>query len=140
MDDEQLGRELGCDPSDLPRLGLCRRPDRTPPRFRADVERVAQRFGLSATALAKIVREVDATGAIRAADDLDVGALLAARDREPGPEAGPAPEESGASLPASGASAVAEEVDGVSDTSRADDRGAPSPDALTDRPTPETTE
>lgn len=83
MDDDQLARELGCDPSDLPRLGLCRRPDPTPGKFGPDVERVAAHFGLSSVALARVIREVDVTQRFRSGAPLHgAGSLLAARDRE----------------------------------------------------------
>ena len=84
MDDEHLADELGCDPADLPRLGLCRCPDRATDRFRADVERIAARFGLAPLPLARAIRAVDAARKIReAAPSPDAGRLLAARDREP---------------------------------------------------------
>lgn len=47
LTDEQLAARLGCSVGLLPRLGLCRRPA-TP----AEVERVAERFGIAPAALA----------------------------------------------------------------------------------------
>lgn len=125
MDDEQLGRQLGCDPSDLPRLGLCRRPDPAPSRFRADVEQVAEHFGLSAIALAGIVREVDATRQLRAGAGLDdAGPLLAARDRERDRESGSAPKETEVAAPSNAENNGEGANSAAPDASRADDGGA----------------
>lgn len=95
MDDDQLAKELGCQPTDLAPLGLCRRPDPAPERFRADVERIAEHFGIPPATLARIVREVDATQSLRSASPASAGPqLLAARDRTPeSDEARPAPDD-----------------------------------------------
>jgi len=85
MDDEQLANELGCELDDLPRLALCRRPEREAGRFRADVERIAERFGVVPIVLARVVREVDAARQLRRdPSSSNVGDLLAARDRDVG--------------------------------------------------------
>jgi hypothetical protein len=77
MDEKQLADELDCRPADLPRLGLCRRPTSEPGAFRQDVERIAASCGVSALALARLVRTVDAAQA------LGPSPFLAARDHEP---------------------------------------------------------
>ena len=89
LDDAALAEWLGCRPDDLPRLLLCRRPRPEPPAFRADVERIAEAFGLSAPTLAEVVRQADALQALReAGPSVGRGWLAAARDREPEPEPG----------------------------------------------------
>ena len=90
MDDDALARELNCTPVDLPRLGLCRcpgidTPGPNPAAYRADIDRIAARFGLAPISLARIIREVDTVRKLRATDaPRDAGRFLAARDREPG--------------------------------------------------------
>lgn len=84
MDEEKLAAFLGGAPDDLPRLALCRRPapDAAPAVFRAGVERIAAYAGVRAPALAALLREVDAVGALRGAGgDAAPGTLMAARDR-----------------------------------------------------------
>lgn len=83
LDDVGLADRLGCDLTSLPALLLCRRPTGEPPMFRADVEAIANRFGLNATHLVRILRRADALVAIAEAPDGQPGPLLAAaRDRE----------------------------------------------------------
>lgn len=103
---EELAAWLECAAGDLPRLGLCRRPDTNDlPAFAADVAHLAQRFGLNADALANLLRqsaffETWATPTteplrLRAAEStapynvpfVDVPFLMAARDREIGGDA-----------------------------------------------------
>lgn len=87
LDDPGLAAALGCRPGDLARLRLCRSPRPDPADFRADVQAVADRFGLPAAALAAAVRRGQAVAHLRAAPPTGVdGPLLAARDREPGCE------------------------------------------------------
>jgi hypothetical protein len=95
LDDAGLAARLGCAPGDLARLLFCRRP-REAPDFRADVERIAEAFGLEAGRLATVLREAAAVGAFRVAEPrAEYGWLAAARDREPEPERDPEPEDEG---------------------------------------------
>lgn len=80
---EDLARYLGCVPDLLPRLALCRRPDASALRFRAEVETIAERFGLKAENLAQVVRAADAFRQLSPGMGAFVpGQLMAARDRE----------------------------------------------------------
>jgi hypothetical protein len=95
LDDAGLAERLGCDPARLPALLLCRRPGWEGSVFRADVEAIAERFGLRAMQLAKVLRAADAVVALRrAAPDRQGGMLAAARDREAeGPRADVTPDD-----------------------------------------------
>lgn len=98
LDDTGLGRALGCPAELLPRVGLCRRPEPTPPGFRRDVDRIATRFGLDRDALAHIVRRANALDALRrpvsgAEGRSDGGMLRAARDRDPSKKGSENPED-----------------------------------------------
>lgn len=103
---EDLARYLGCLPDVLPRIALCRRPDRT--RFRQDIQAIASKFAIQADRLANLVRAAEAYQAARAAQSrrrpleqagalfyslTQAGELMAARDREdeepPQPPEGP---------------------------------------------------
>jgi hypothetical protein len=86
LDDARLAERLGCDLASLPALLLCRQPTREAAVFRADVEAIAERFGLNAVRLASILRRADTLVAFgRNAPDQQGGRLLAAaRDREDG--------------------------------------------------------
>lgn len=86
MNDENLARFLGCAPEALDPIRLCRRPAGEAPRFRDDVLRIAQHFGLHADRLAGILRRVDALAALRPGGAPPGGELRAARDREPDAE------------------------------------------------------
>ncbi len=88
LDMAGLADRLGCAPADLPRVLLCRRPTGTGPAFRADVERIAARFGLEPLRLTQAIRQATALAAMppAAAERW----LAAARDREP--ESEPPPE------------------------------------------------
>ncbi|MEA2642200.1 MAG: hypothetical protein QOF51_3594 [Chloroflexota bacterium] len=93
LDDASLAAQLGCTPADLPLVLLCRRPDRASATFRADVERIATRFGLDALVLVELLNRASAYAIVAAADAEDTGLwLVAARDREP-PEGEPAPDD-----------------------------------------------
>lgn len=89
LDDAGLAAALSCDPSALTPLRLCRRPRPEPAAFRADVDRIAARFGADPGALAQIVRRADALATWRdappAAGRDDAGLLAAARDRDDAP-------------------------------------------------------
>jgi hypothetical protein len=88
LDDAALAERLGCEQGDLPKLLLCRRPRREAPNFRADVERIAEAFGLEPGRLAEVVRAADALRALREGGAAQAGGwLAAARDREPEPDA-----------------------------------------------------
>lgn len=83
LDDAGLAARLGCDPASLPALLLCRRPTGEGPVFRADVEAIAERFGLDAARLARLMRTADALVALGGTATEQVGGLLAAaRDRD----------------------------------------------------------
>src|SRR3954452_24129219 len=81
LDDASLADRLGCDLASLPALMLCRRPTEGGAVFRADVEAIAERFGLNALRLARLMRRADALVALGgAAPDQTGGLLAAARD------------------------------------------------------------
>jgi hypothetical protein len=83
LDDAGLAARLGCDPSSLPALLLCRRPTGEGSVFRADVEAIAERFALNALQLARLIRAADALVSLgSAATDRTGGLLAAARDRD----------------------------------------------------------
>jgi hypothetical protein len=82
LDEEGLAAMLGCSVETLVPLALCRRPTSTPPAFRRDVDRIAERFGVNAGALAALVRRADALAGLRQRATAERGTLLAARDRE----------------------------------------------------------
>lgn len=82
LDDFGLAALLGCSVETLDPLRLCRRPRPDPPWFRQDVDRIVARFGVSASALAAIVRYADALVALRRPTPGEQGTLLAARDRD----------------------------------------------------------
>jgi hypothetical protein len=88
LDDAGLAEALGCPPAALTALRLCRAPRPAPEEFWADVTRIAERFGADPERLAALVRQSQATLALRAAAG---GRLLAARDAEEGPAEGEAP-------------------------------------------------
>lgn len=103
LDDAGLAARLGCDPARLPTLLLCRRPTGEGAMFRADVEAIAERFGLRAVQLAQILRRADALVALAGAAP-EGGLLAAARDRtdggagrvdEPAEQHPPAPDRDG---------------------------------------------
>ena len=88
LDDAGLAEHLGCTPGDLPALLLCRRPEGEGAMFRADVEAIAERFGLDAARLARVVRLADALVAF--GGGTAGGLLAAARDRDTCEGGGPA--------------------------------------------------
>jgi len=82
IDDVALARHLGCDIETLDEVRLCRRPDVESADFRSDVQAIAQRFGVGALPLAKLLRELSASEAMRSAPaEKSSAVLLAARDR-----------------------------------------------------------
>ena len=83
----QAAEHLGCTEHAVHRLALCRRPDPSPERFSADVQRIASYVDIDADALAQVVRQSDALQALRQArlgtepDAAAAGFLMAALDR-----------------------------------------------------------
>src|SRR5215217_3110423 len=59
LDDAGMADRLGCDLARLPALLLCRRPTGEGAVFRADVEAIAERFGLNPARLARLLRRAD---------------------------------------------------------------------------------
>ncbi|MCC7103499.1 MAG: hypothetical protein IT307_00015 [Chloroflexi bacterium] len=84
LDGDGLATRLGCAPSALPRLLLCRRPRGETARFRQDVERIATARELDSEALANVIRVAEALHALHQAqpDRQTGGWLAAARDWE----------------------------------------------------------
>ncbi len=81
MDDVALAKLLECPVGDLPRLALCGRPDARSPAFGSDVRRIAEYAGVNPIALARILRDVDATQRLRqVAESAPERMLMAARD------------------------------------------------------------
>ncbi|MGH2532302.1 MAG: hypothetical protein ACRDJW_08325 [Thermomicrobiales bacterium] len=86
LDDDRIAFRLGVAPDDLPRLAICKRPrhDQTDPTlFRADVETIAEEFGLNPFTLAEVVRSVDVLDAVAGAPPgaVEAGFLAAAKER-----------------------------------------------------------
>jgi hypothetical protein len=79
---ESLREPLRVAEEDWPRLQLCLRP--RPEAFLDDVTRIAAAFGADRSALAAVVRRVEAVEAVRRRDRPgQAGSLLAARARKP---------------------------------------------------------
>ena len=70
----EMGKELGCLPETVHSMYLCRAPRSEPPHFRNDIERVADRFQVTAAKLMGIVRYVQIAS--------DESMLLAAKDKD----------------------------------------------------------
>lgn len=86
----QLAARLGCLPSRLLAIQLCRLPRPDPPYFRQDVDRIADAFHIDRQVIAEAVRL--ATTLARFRQPGVVGSLMAARDRadvEPGTDGQP---------------------------------------------------
>ena len=77
VDAAAVAADLGGLPETMPEISLCRSPNPESPRFRRDVEAIADRFRVRADALANLIRTVQV-----ASDNRD-SFLLAARDRVP---------------------------------------------------------
>jgi hypothetical protein len=82
LDDAGLCRFLACPVEALPLVRLCRLPAVEMPAFQQDVDRIAQRFGLHADALAEAVRRGQALLRLRQGGPSRSGTLLAARESE----------------------------------------------------------
>lgn len=84
LDDEGLAAALGCARADLTRLRLCGVPRTDPQLFRADIQAISERFGLTPQTLTEVVRRGQSIARLPAAPlPNDVGAVLAARDEVP---------------------------------------------------------
>lgn len=81
LDDVALCRFLHCPPERLSMLRLCRTPKEDPSGFQRDVQQIAERFGIDASALAEAVRRGQALQRLRQTATAS-GTLLAARDAE----------------------------------------------------------
>lgn len=87
LDEQGLAGALDCSEEDLVSLRLCRRPQ--PQSFRADVDRIASRFGARTDVLAEAIRRSDALRTMRARSTEETsGTLMAARDRRRGSSEG----------------------------------------------------
>ncbi len=81
LDEAQLADYLHCTSSDLARLALCRRPKPESPKFKDEVRAIARHTGIDAGRLMKLLRHVDALGALPTGNTA-LGAFMAARDGE----------------------------------------------------------
>jgi hypothetical protein len=82
--EEDLRKHLGCDRLGFYKLSLMRAPDLDSDGFGAGVRRLAEAVGISAFALATILRRVQAANRLGAAGATErQGLLAAARDHEP---------------------------------------------------------
>lgn len=85
LDNADMAALLGCEPDDLTRLALCRRPAAEEGQFLADIDHLARRFRLQGDQLIMIIRQVDALAAIRQQLHIShsgTGMLRAARDHK----------------------------------------------------------
>lgn len=82
LSDAELAERLGCSEANLLAVLLCRRPDGDPAAFRADLARIAQRFGADPFLLAEAIRMGDSLAALAARGGVEQDLLAAARDRE----------------------------------------------------------
>lgn len=81
MAESRLRAELGIEAAQWPRLQLCLRP--ASDSFLKDVTQIAKAFGINRTALATVIRRVDAVESFqRRKQPGDSGTLLAARTRK----------------------------------------------------------
>lgn len=82
LDDTALAARLGCEPSVLAHVRLCRAPRLdSSAAFREDVTCVAAKFGLRPTVLAEAAKAAPAAALRRTGATESAGAVLAARDR-----------------------------------------------------------
>jgi transcriptional regulator with XRE-family HTH domain len=86
LSDEELAARLGCEPSQLAAIRLCRMPRSAQPHFRHDIDRIAEAFQIDALVLAEAVRLANSLDKLDPREDAD-GFLMAARDRAEGGEA-----------------------------------------------------
>ena len=85
LDLAQLAARLGCLPSRLSAIQLCRLPREHAPYFQQDVERIAETFQIDRMVIAEAVRLATALATLRQTSG--VGYLMAARDRDSIPDA-----------------------------------------------------
>jgi hypothetical protein len=93
LDDAALAGALGCTTKDLPMIRLCRAPRSDPEGFRADIDRISERFRLDPLRLADVVKRGRVVARLQAKpeqakQETEHGYLMAARDREPDPPEG----------------------------------------------------
>ncbi len=81
LDEAQLADYLRCTPKDLARLALCRRPQSESSKFKDEVRAIARHTSIDGGQLMKLLRQVDALGALPAGNTA-LGAFMAARDSE----------------------------------------------------------
>lgn len=80
LSDVELARRLGCLPTQLDAIRLCRRPRSAPAQFQQDVGRIAAAFQIDGGVIAEAVRLSEALQALEGMDERG-GYLMAARDR-----------------------------------------------------------
>lgn len=81
LTDAALAQRLGCLPSRLSAIRLCRKPRPEATQFQHDVDRIAEAYQIDGGVIAEAVRLADALAALGQMGD-EGGSLLAARDRE----------------------------------------------------------
>lgn len=89
LDDKALARRLGCLPSRLDAIRLCRKPRPDAAAFSQDVDRIATAFGIDGGVVAEAVRMADVLRVLGTSPE-DRASLLAARDRRVDGEEAPA--------------------------------------------------
>jgi len=82
LEDASLAARLGCPVETITHLRLCRMPRAQVPLFWQDVEKIAQRFSVSAEVVAEVARRGQSLFHLRAGGDQkdEPNFLLAARD------------------------------------------------------------
>lgn len=80
LSDVELARRLGCLPTQLDAIRLCRRPRSAPAQFQQDVGRIAAAFQIDGGVIAEAVRLAEALQALEQMSESDAY-LMAARDR-----------------------------------------------------------
>lgn len=85
VNEAKLASYLCCRSEDIPRIGLCRRPNPNSATFRFDVDRIARSFNLCADRLVIVIRESDVLDSINTVSPTTEvrttnGLLIAARD------------------------------------------------------------
>lgn len=77
---EELAKSLSCAETSISTLALCARPDSSDVDYGKKVERIASYVGADVSGLLRLLREVEAVGALRSAEGIEEYGLLAARD------------------------------------------------------------
>jgi hypothetical protein len=83
LDDDALAEVLGVMPTDILDLKMCRSPRSPPLEFRADLNRLAERFDADPQRLAAVVRRGQCLLALRGSPSMQHGTVLAAREVSP---------------------------------------------------------